>query len=96
ECTLVVVLHHIAADGFSLGPLQRDLVTAYAARRSGQAESILEALPVDYADFAIWQRNVLGDRDDQDSLLTRQLDYWTRVLAGAPEVTPLATDRPRP
>ncbi|MFF0710799.1 amino acid adenylation domain-containing protein [Gordonia sputi] len=96
ECTLVVVLHHIAADGFSLGPLQRDLVTAYAARRSGQAESILEALPVDYADFAIWQRNVLGNRDDQDSLLTRQLDYWTRVLASAPEVTPLATDRPRP
>ncbi|QRK05610.1 non-ribosomal peptide synthase/polyketide synthase [Archangium violaceum] len=90
EHVLVLVMHHIIGDGWSLGVLVRELAELYEAFSSG-AEPALAALPVQYADYALWQREWL-----KGEVLEAQLSWWKGRLAGAPTALELPTDRPRP
>ena len=83
---LLILLHHIAADGWSLAPLARDLSTAYRARVAGDAPR-WTGRPTQYADYALWQRGLD---------LRPGISYWTEALRGAPEVLPLPLDHARP
>ena len=93
--TLVLVIHHILADGVSMVPLARDVMLAYTARTEGLTPSWSE-LPVQYVDFALWQHRVLGSESDPDSVAAQQVRYWQQTLDGLPAVLDLPTDRPRP
>ncbi|GHB56760.1 hypothetical protein GCM10010347_28600 [Streptomyces cirratus] len=92
---LLIVLHHIAGDGRSLDILVRDLAAAYTARIRHQ-DPLWPELTLQYPDFAIWQRELLGDAADPQSLHARQLAHWTRTLEGLPGELELPADRPRP
>lgn len=92
---LLLVLHHIAGDGHSVNILVRDLAAAYTARCTGRPPEWPE-LPVQYPDYALWQRELLGPAQDPASLHGRLLTHWATVLDGLPEELALPADRPRP
>src|SRR5467141_1937222 len=95
EHVLLLVLHHIAGDGWSLGPLVRDLSRSYAARLAGGVPDFAP-LAVQYADYTLWQQAVLGDESDAGSALSRELSFWRDRLCGLPEQIALPFDRARP
>ncbi|MDX3249150.1 condensation domain-containing protein, partial [Streptomyces sp. ME18-1-4] len=95
EHVLLLVVHHIVGDGWSLSALADDVTRAYAARCQGE-EPDWAPLPVQYADYTLWQRDLLGDVTDPDSLAARQLAFWADNLADLPERLELPFDRPRP
>lgn len=87
---LLVTLHHIVSDGWSIGVLINELTELYGAYRHGRSHS-LEPMPIQYADYAQWQRQWLHGEE-----LDRQLSYWRTCLNGAAPLLALPTDRPRP
>src|SRR5262249_19055982 len=89
EHALLVTMHHIVSDGWSVGVFVRELGSLYGAYREGRA-SPLDELSVQYADYARWQRRWLGG-----AALGRELEEWTTRLAGAPELLELPMDRAR-
>ncbi|MGW0396203.1 condensation domain-containing protein, partial [Streptomyces sp. NPDC003042] len=95
EHVLLLLIHHIASDAWSRTPLAQDLTAAYTARTQGTVPD-WTPLPVQYADYALWQRTILGDDTDPHSTAGRQLTYWQNTLADLPEQLDLPTDRPRP
>ena len=95
EHVLLLLLHHIAGDGWSLAPLWRDVAGAYRARLEGRAPSFAP-LPVQYADYTLWQHHVLGSEGDPHSAMARQLSFWSETLKDLPDQIELPTDRPRP
>ncbi len=90
EHVLLLTLHHIVGDAWSIGVLVREVTALYTVFAAGQPSPLPE-LPVQYADFAAWQRSWLAGE-----ALQRELQYWRDHLAGAPPVLELPTDRPRP
>jgi hypothetical protein len=90
EHVLLLVMHHIISDGWSLGVLMHEVAVLYQAYSEGKPGS-LPALAIQYADYAAWQREWLTEE-----VLAEQLEYWRGQLAGVPALLELPTDRPRP
>ena len=95
EHALLLVVHHSAADGWSMAPLFEDLALAYAARRRTEVPEFA-ALPVQYADYALWQRQMLGAESEADSPMARLATWWRRQLRDLPVELALPYDCPRP
>ncbi|WP_245820005.1 condensation domain-containing protein, partial [Rhodococcoides yunnanense] len=93
--SLYMGIHHSAIDEWSIPTFMNDLAFAYEYRAQGQAPQF-EPLAVQYPEFALWQRAVLGSVDEPGSLISSQLQYWTGVLDGAPPLSGIPVDRPRP
>ncbi|MFJ1709949.1 condensation domain-containing protein, partial [Kitasatospora sp. NPDC088346] len=91
---IVLLFHHIAGDEWSMLPFIEDLNAAYLAHGAGLAPD-WAPLPVQYADYTLWQQELLGSAEDPDSLHSRQVEFWKQALAGLPEELPLPTDHPR-
>ncbi|MFC9328959.1 amino acid adenylation domain-containing protein [Kitasatospora sp. NPDC057015] len=91
---LVLLFHHIAGDEWSMLPFIDDLTAAYGAHTAGPTPA-RAPLPVQYADYTLWQEDLLGTGDDPQSLQNRQISYWRQALAGLPEELALPTDHPR-
>ncbi|MEU6153437.1 amino acid adenylation domain-containing protein [Actinosynnema sp. NPDC047251] len=94
DSVLLLVVHHIACDGWSITPLCRDLETAYRARSGGGAPRFRD-LPIQYGDYALWQRELFGDGTNPTGVAARQLDFWQRTLEGLPAELADHADRPR-
>ncbi|WP_163136602.1 non-ribosomal peptide synthetase DhbF [Bacillus subtilis] len=95
EYVLLLLVHHIVGDGWSLTPLTRDLGTAYAARCHGRSPEWAH-LAVQYADYALWQQELLGNEDNPNSLIAGQLAFWKETLKNLPDQLELPTDYSRP
>ncbi|MET8685032.1 amino acid adenylation domain-containing protein [Streptomyces sp. NPDC004732] len=95
EHVLLLVVHRIATDDASLIVLLRDLAAAYGARREGRAPE-RAPLPLQFADYALWEQEMLRDEEDRDSLIGEQFAYWKKALADADAEQELPADRPRP
>ncbi|WP_158539942.1 non-ribosomal peptide synthetase [Williamsia limnetica] len=88
-------VHHSALDEWSIPAMHRDMVAGYLARTAGAAP-VWEPLTTQYADYAVWQRQLLGRPDDESSVLARQLQYWRGTLDGVPSLSAIPADLPRP
>ncbi|MBU3063590.1 amino acid adenylation domain-containing protein [Nocardia sp. NEAU-G5] len=93
EHVVVLVVHHISADGASTAPLAADIMAAYVAGPEGTDR---RPPAVQYPDYALWQRELLGDEADPESLAARQIRFWKQRLASLADVMELPVDRPRP
>ncbi|WP_306414793.1 condensation domain-containing protein, partial [Streptomyces sp. KL115B] len=92
---LLLVIHHIAGDGWSLNPLATDLTHAYTRRTDNQPPN-WTPLPAQYTDYTLWQNELLGDQNDPHSLFTNQITHWKNTLKNLPDHITIPTDRPRP
>ena len=90
EDALLITMHHIVSDGWSLGVFKNELSTLYKAFLHGESDPFPD-LEIQYADYAVWQRKWM-----EGEILQQQADYWKNALAGAPALLELPTDHPRP
>ncbi|WP_405976483.1 condensation domain-containing protein [Streptomyces sp. NBC_00988] len=95
EHVLLLTIHHIACDGWSLAPLNRDLAFAYSARRQGAVPD-WDELPFHYVDYTLWQNELLGTEADPNSLLNRETEFWRAELEGLSDRLQIDVAAPRP
>ncbi|UOQ48667.1 amino acid adenylation domain-containing protein [Gracilibacillus caseinilyticus] len=93
--TLLVLIHHMVGDGWSLYPFTQDLQEAYKARLL-QERPAWEELPIDYADYVMWQKDLISEEQGKNSFIAEQIQYWEQELADLPDQLELPTDYPRP
>lgn len=97
SCAILLLVHHIASDEVSTPILLRDWAKAFELRLADATPTLADATPeLQYADYALWQRAMLGEADDPDSPMSKQIQFWRDRLHGVRAETALATDRPRP
>src|SRR5262249_21340029 len=90
EHALLITMHHIVSDGWSMGIFNNELSALYSAFVHGEEDRLPE-LKVQYADYAVWQRKWM-----EEEIVGQQAEYWRKNLAGAPELLELPADYPRP